>query len=146
MPVTGPKPSWYFGVPVIASAPRVRPWNELWNAMTLLRAGWPRPKKWWRASFNIASLASAPELQKNARSMPVRAQSAAAARTFCSFRNQFETWITLATCSVSAATSFGCACPTEQTATPAQRSSQRCPSASKSSHPDPRTKAIGAGR
>ena len=32
-PPTSPKPSRYFGVPVIESAPIVRPWNALWNAM-----------------------------------------------------------------------------------------------------------------
>ena len=73
---SGPKPSRYFGV--IESEPRVRPWNAFSNATTRTRSFWPTPKKWWRASLSIASLASVPELQKKARSKPVRRHSSSA--------------------------------------------------------------------
>ena len=36
-----PNPSRYFGVPVIDSAPIVRPWNALWNAMIRVRSRLP---------------------------------------------------------------------------------------------------------
>ena len=42
-------------------AANVRPWNEFSNVMILYRP-WPT---WMRASLMAASLASAPELQKN---------------------------------------------------------------------------------
>ena len=38
---SGPKPSRYFGVPVIESAPIVRPWNALSNATTRTRSFCP---------------------------------------------------------------------------------------------------------
>ena len=64
-----PKFSWYLGWPVAVIAAKVRPWNELSAVMitgvpfapSLVRAC-------LRASLIAASFASAPELQKKARS------------------------------------------------------------------------------
>ena len=68
-PGSGPKFSWYLGWPVAVIAAKVRPWNELSAVMitgvpfapSLVRAC-------LRASLIAASFASAPELQKKARS------------------------------------------------------------------------------
>jgi len=32
--MSGSKPCWYFGWPVALTVASVRPWNELWVAMT----------------------------------------------------------------------------------------------------------------
>ena len=53
------------GWPVAASAPWVRPWNEPSRATT---TGFPVA---FRAHFSDASIASVPELQKNARARPL---------------------------------------------------------------------------
>ena len=55
------------GWPVAASAPKVRPWNEPSSATT---PGFPVAL---RAYLSAASIASAPELQKNAWAPPKRA-------------------------------------------------------------------------
>ena len=58
---SGRNPSWYFGWAVAVMAANVRPWNEFSKVMILYRP-WPT---WMRASLMAASMASAPELQKN---------------------------------------------------------------------------------
>ena len=63
------------GWPVAASAPCVRPWNEPSSATT---TGFPVA---FRAHFSAASIASAPELQKNARAPPKRSESRSASRS-----------------------------------------------------------------
>ena len=60
--ISGSKPLRYFARPVAASVARVRPWNELSIEMISLR---PEALPILRASLNIPSLASAPELAKN---------------------------------------------------------------------------------
>src|SRR3990172_4356494 len=63
--VRGGKASWYLGWPVAATMARVRPWKELRAVMT----SWAPPSfslPYFRASFTIPSLASAPLLQKKA--------------------------------------------------------------------------------
>src|SRR5438067_5976655 len=64
---SGPNPCWYFGCPVAASAPRVRPWNEFFMQTISIRSGCPLTTWWWRASLIAASFASAPLLQKKTR-------------------------------------------------------------------------------
>ena len=63
------------GWPVAASAPCVRPWNEPSSATT---TGFPVAL---RAHFSAASIASAPELQKNERAPPKRSESSSASRS-----------------------------------------------------------------
>src|SRR5205814_1367287 len=61
--------------PVAESAPKVRPWKEPSDVMMVCRPG---PRWLWdhlRASLSAVSVASAPELQKNALRPPARAAS-----------------------------------------------------------------------
>ncbi len=92
MPVIfGPKPSEYFGWPPTLTVNRVRPWKLLRVAMISCFSG---PKRSWatrRASLNAASLASAPELQKNARSAKVASTSLRARRRAGSLVKTFDT-------------------------------------------------------
>jgi hypothetical protein len=60
---------------VTASAPCVRPWNEPSSATT---TGFPVA---FRAHFSAASIASVPELQKNERAPPKRAERRSASRS-----------------------------------------------------------------
>ena len=64
---SGSNPWWYFSWPVTVSAKRVRPWKEFTQATISLRSGWPASAWTFRASLSMASLASAPELQKKTR-------------------------------------------------------------------------------
>ena len=77
----------YSGRSVAASVANSRPWNEPENATI---SGLPDHL---RTNLNAASLASAPELQKNTRSAKERATSSSASRSPASVRYRFETWI-----------------------------------------------------
>ena len=66
--MSGSKPCWYLGWPVAVTVARVRPWNELWVAMTSYRSVASRSLAYLRASLSAASFASAPEFAKNTRS------------------------------------------------------------------------------
>ena len=60
----------YFGCPVMESAPRLRPWNELSRAtISILPLDTPLPCE--RIIFTAASMASVPELQKKVRCRPL---------------------------------------------------------------------------
>ena len=65
---SGSKPWWYFSCPVAATVAKVRPWNELRVATNSTRSEEIRSFAYFRASFSAASLASAPEFEKNTRS------------------------------------------------------------------------------
>jgi len=65
---SGPKPCWYFGCPVAANEPIVRPWKELFMQTISMRSGCPWSTCQRRASLIIASFASVPLLQKKTRS------------------------------------------------------------------------------
>jgi len=68
MPVIfGPKPSEYFDCPPTLTVNSVRPWKLLSAAMISYFSVPKRSNATRRASLKAASLASAPELQKNAR-------------------------------------------------------------------------------
>ena len=101
---------------VADSAPYVRPWNAPWATTTS-----PRGRA-LRTSLIAASLASAPELQKNTDDPNDRSHSRTASRTFESVVNRFETCISLPTCSCTAATTFGWQWPTLLTEIPLRKS------------------------
>jgi hypothetical protein len=69
---SGSKAARFAGWPVTLSAPAVRPWNEPSSATT------PGLPVALRAYLIAASIASAPELQKNARAPPNRSDSRSA--------------------------------------------------------------------
>ena len=69
---SGSNAARFAGWPVTESAPQVRPWNEPSSATT------PCLPVALRAYFNAASIASAPELQKNACAPPNRSESCSA--------------------------------------------------------------------
>ncbi len=76
---SGSKPWWYFSWPVAVTVASVRPWNELLRGDDLVAvAGQPCSLAYLRASLIAASLASAPELQKNTRSANECSQSSLA--------------------------------------------------------------------
>ena len=118
----GAKPSWYLGCAVAASAPSVRPWKLLWNETISTRSFSPRSQACRRASLMAASLASAPELEKNTRSAKEAATRRSASRIEGSLQYRFEAWMSLPACSWMAATRPGCPCPSEDTAIPPTRS------------------------
>jgi hypothetical protein len=65
---SGSKPCWYFSLGVAESAPSVRPWKAprmvMMSTTSVARVSFA----YFRASLIAASIASVPELQKNARS------------------------------------------------------------------------------
>jgi hypothetical protein len=65
---SGSKPCWYFSVGVAERAPMVRPWNAPRMVTMSTRSLAKVSFAYFRASLIAASLASVPELQKNARS------------------------------------------------------------------------------
>ena len=69
---SGSNAARFAGWPVTESAPHVRPWNEPSSATT------PGLPDALRAYFSAASIASAPELQKNDCAPPNRAESCSA--------------------------------------------------------------------
>jgi hypothetical protein len=78
-----PKPSRYFAVPVIESAPRLRAVKRVVESDDALAARFAAPDRSDAAqSLRSASFASVPELQKKARSNPVRRHSSSASRMF----------------------------------------------------------------
>ncbi len=94
----------------------VRPWNPPSVATT-----WVRPVI--RDSLNAASLASAPELQKNTLpGRPARASNSSASATGGSAAYRLDTCPRVATCRVTAATTAGWAWPSTLTAIPPSRS------------------------
>ncbi len=82
-----------------------------------------------RTSLIAASLASAPELQKNTHVAEGASQSRSASRTF-DVVNRFETCISRPTCSCTAATTFGWQWPTLLTEIPLRKSRYWYPSES----------------
>ena len=93
--------------------------------------------------MSAASLASAPELAKYTLSPKDRSTSRSASRTIGAFVNRFETCISRAACSCTAATTAGCECPSEQTAIPARKSRYSTPSTSVSTQPEPEANSTG---
>ena len=122
---------------VAESAPYVRPWNAPWNTTIS-----PRGRA-LRTSFSAASLASAPELQKNTAEPNERSTSRSASRTIGAFQYRFDTCISRAACSWTAATTCGWQWPVLQTAIPARKSRYSTPSASTSTHPCPDVNSTG---
>lgn len=121
---------------VSVSAPMVRPWKEPWSETT-----WLRPVS--RPILKAASLASAPELQKNTRpSRPESSSSCSASLMVGSAMNRLETWPRVEICAVTASTIAGWAVPSALTAMPATRSRYSLPSASQTFEPSPRTSGI----
>ena len=115
----------------------MRPWNAPWTVTTS-----PRGRA-LRTSLSAASLASAPELAKYTLSPKDRSTSRSASRTIGAFVNRFETCISRAACSCTAATTAGCECPSEQTAIPARKSRYSTPSTSVSTQPEPEANSTG---
>ena len=71
---SGSNAARFAGWPVTESAPSVRPWNEFSSATI------PVLPVALRAYLIAASIASAPELQKNACAPPKRSESSSASR------------------------------------------------------------------
>ena len=90
-------------------------------------------------------MASAPELQKNARSANVASVSRFASRSAGSLVNQLDTCQILPACSVSALTIAGWQWPSAVTATPLAKSMYIRPAWSQTREPSPRTGRNGAG-
>ena len=78
--MSGPRPSWYLGWAVAVVAPSVRPWKPPSKVMILYRGR----LLCRRTSLMAASLASVPELQKNACPPKLRSESAFAQRPWAS--------------------------------------------------------------
>lgn len=97
-----------------------------------------------RLILRAASLASAPELQKNTRppSRSNRSSSRSASRTVGSAMNRLETWPSCPICAVTASITAGWAVPSAFTAIPPTRSRYSLPSASQKVEPAPRTSGI----
>jgi hypothetical protein len=68
--------------PVAVTVAKVRPWKLVSKQTNSKRPGCPRACWALRASFSSASLASAPELQKKARSSPESEVSSSARVTW----------------------------------------------------------------
>ena len=134
-PGSGRNGSTLDGCPVRASAPIVRPWKAPSAETTPVR-----PVS--RDSLNAASLASAPELQKNAfPRRPASARSSSASATPGSETYRLETWPSVATCRLTASTTAGWPWPSALTAMPPSRSTYEFPASSSTTAPDPRTSA-----
>lgn len=80
-PGIGPKPSEYLGWPPTLTVKNVRPWNDCVNETISFLSGPKRSNATRRTSLSAASLASAPELAKNARSPNDSASSLRARRS-----------------------------------------------------------------
>ena len=106
--------------------------------------GPPRARPRRRASLIAASTASAPELQKNARSRPASAHRRSASAIIGSVQKRFETCPSTADCSASACT--GRRDGRGRASRPRGRRrgrGTRCPSSSQTVQPTPRTSASG---
>ena len=137
----GPNGVLIDSLPVMLSEPIVRPWKLPIAATNGLSV--PRAR---RTSLMAASLASAPELQKNTRACPSalsRPSSRSASRTPGSCTNRFEVCASLPTWADTASTMAGWAWPSALTAMPAIRSRYWLPSASQTRQPSPRASASG---
>ena len=118
----------------------VRPWKEP-SAVTT--SG--RPVS--RLILNAASLASAPELQKNTRpGRPASSSSRSASSTPGSCIARLETCPRVCACFVIASTTLGCAWPRIVVAMPPSRSVYSRPSTSHTVAPAPRASATGGVR
>src|SRR3989338_7579718 len=144
-PVTsGSKPAWILRLPVAESVASVRPWKL--PSVTIivgLRTFclWP----YRRASLIAASLASAPELQKNTLSIWASLHRRSASSACNGISYQFDTCTSLPAWSQRARATDGCAWPRLHTPTPDSASSYFLPALSVSQAPSPRTKATGRG-
>ncbi|CFE64394.1 Uncharacterised protein [Mycobacterium tuberculosis] len=101
-----------------ASEPMVRPWKASWAATSFVR-----PVS--RDSLNAASLASAPELQKNTRvrwSAPSSATSSSASAMPGSVAYRLEVCPSVDICRVTASMTAGWRWPSTLTAMPPSRS------------------------
>src|SRR4051794_39794345 len=96
-----------------------------------------------RTSFSAASLASAPLFVKNTPPPSDDATRRSASRRIGAFVNRFETCISRAACSCTAATTCGWQCPTLVTEIPHRKSRYSLPAASHRRAPSPRTKGAG---
>jgi hypothetical protein len=138
-PGRGSKGARYASFDVSASEPMVRPWNEPSAATRCVR-----PVR--RVSLKAASLASVPELVKNTRpSAPTSDSSRSASSTWGALVKKFETWPSVVSCSVTAATRAGWAWPRALTAMPPSRSTYSLPSASQTCAPSPRARTSFGG-
>ena len=112
----------------------VRPWKPP-SVATM----WDRPVS--RPILKAASLASAPELQKNTLpSRPKSWSSRSASVTVGSAMKRLETWPREAICVLTASTIAGWAWPSALTAMPPTKSRYSLPSASHTLVPAPRTR------
>ena len=128
------------GWPVMASAPRVRPWKEP-SAATQ-----PPPGRSRRESFRAASLASAPELVNSTRLSgpePTRAWSRSASSMPGACAARLLVCPSVATCLLTASTTAGWAWPSRLTAMPPSRSTYARPSTSQTVAPLPRASTTG---
>ena len=120
----------------------VRPWNASCIATTP-----ERPVS--RVSLSAASLASAPELEKNTRASTsagvIRATSRSASSTCGGLVKKLETWPSVRTCALSASTTAGWPWPRVLTAMPPSRSTYSRPWSSHTWAPSPRTSASLGG-
>ena len=94
----------------------------------------------WFRTF-AASLAVAPQVVKNTRSIPLIWQSLRASWAWGADNRRLEEWMSCWAWRVIAATSAGWQCPREQTAMPAKRSRYSLPRLSQSVQPAPCTKS-----
>src|SRR5262249_15935507 len=127
---------------VAESDPMVRPWKAP-SSTTISGSEIPRACACFRTSLIAHSLASVPELQRNARPPRLDSQSLAASRTPPPLRYSFEGGVNVPTWSRTAWTTAGWQCPTEQTEIPARKSRYRLPSDSQRYAPSPLTNSTG---
>ena len=98
---SGSNGSRFEGCPVAESAPVVRPWNEPSSATIPL---FPVAS---RAYLSAASIASAPELQKNACAPPKRSESRCARAGAGSVPKRFDACQSRSSCACAAASGAG---------------------------------------
>ena len=116
-PTSGSNPACALRLPVAESAAIVRPWKLCSMTMTPGHA-WPRAWPYNLVIFSAPSMASAPELPKNTRSMPVKQATLPASFSCQGMRTRLPVWIRVAAWSAITAASAGCAWPSAQTPSP----------------------------
>src|SRR6266849_5880453 len=137
--------SEYLGWPPAVTVASVLPWNEpdvvmISNAPPRLRA--PH----LRATLIAASLASAPELQKNTRDGKESWTSRRARSTWGRVKYRLDVWMRICAWAATAEATAGWAWPRRLTAIPATRSRYSRPDSSYTRQPLPRTKVTGNRR
>ena len=141
--MSGSKPCVYFGFPVAVTVASVRPWKACCMVMISTRSVLQRSLAYLRASLMAASFASAPLLQKKARSAKECSHKSCASRICGSMWYRLLTWIRVSAWARIASTILGWQCPRASTAIPPTKSRYSFPSESQRWIPFPRTRTMG---